>query len=66
MIEDWTLYRRLWRAGLHGQVIPERLIRYRVRPGSMLRDDALGVDALRAQATAELELEDMAWTPSIA
>jgi glycosyltransferase involved in cell wall biosynthesis len=66
VIEDWTLYRRMWRTGLHGHVIPERLIRYRVRPDSMLRGDAVGMDALAAQATAELNREEVAWTPSIA
>ena len=33
--EDWHLYRRLARAGEMGAVIPERLIRYRVRADSM-------------------------------
>jgi glycosyltransferase involved in cell wall biosynthesis len=66
VIEDWTLYRALWRAGLHGHVIPERLLRYRVRPGSMLRGGAIRMDHLHAQATAELDREEVAWTPSIA
>lgn len=35
--EDWFLFRQLREAGLLGLVIPERLFRYRVRPGSMLR-----------------------------
>jgi glycogen(starch) synthase len=35
--EDWDLYRRLWRAGHLGVVIPERLFRYRVRKDSMIR-----------------------------
>lgn len=33
--EDWHLYRELQRAGHFGAVIPERLIRYRVRDDSM-------------------------------
>ena len=33
--EDWHFYRELARAGHYGVVIPERLIRYRVRPDSM-------------------------------
>jgi glycogen synthase len=33
--EDWHFYRELARAGHYGKVIPERLIRYRVRPDSM-------------------------------
>ena len=56
VIEDWTLLPRLRRAGLHGHVIPERLLRYRVRPESMLRDGAIRLEHLRAQATAELDL----------
>jgi glycogen(starch) synthase len=40
-LEDWFLYRELHRAGLYGHVIPERLVRYRVRRGSMIR--AIGV-----------------------
>jgi glycogen synthase len=35
--EDWLLYLELHQAGHHGGVIPERLIRYRVRPESMMR-----------------------------
>jgi glycosyltransferase involved in cell wall biosynthesis len=35
--EDWLLYLELHQAGHHGGVIPERLIRYRVRDESMMR-----------------------------
>ncbi|MFL5825736.1 MAG: glycosyltransferase [Thermoleophilaceae bacterium] len=35
--EDWFLYRELHDAGHYGVVLPERLIEYRVRPESMLR-----------------------------
>jgi glycosyltransferase involved in cell wall biosynthesis len=35
--EDWLLYLELHHAGHHGGVIPERLIRYRVREESMMR-----------------------------
>lgn len=35
--EDWLLYRRLHESGRHGAVIPERLIRYRIRDDSMTR-----------------------------
>jgi glycogen synthase len=38
--EDWLFYRELARAGLYGHSIPERLLLYRVREGSMLRDVA--------------------------
>jgi glycogen synthase len=34
---DWLLYRRLRALGEYGAVIPERLVRYRVRPQSQLR-----------------------------
>jgi glycosyltransferase involved in cell wall biosynthesis len=34
-LEDWLLYRQLARAGIYGQVIPERLYRYRKRADSM-------------------------------
>jgi glycogen synthase len=35
---DWLLYRRLREAGAYGAVIPEQLVRYRVRPRSVLRE----------------------------
>ena len=35
--EDWFLYRELHAAGHHGDVIPLRLLRYRVRADSLLR-----------------------------
>lgn len=40
--EDWFFYRQLHHAGLHGDVVPRRLFRYRVRRDSMLR--TLGLD----------------------
>jgi glycosyltransferase involved in cell wall biosynthesis len=39
--EDWLLYRELHAAGIEGAVIPERLFRYRVREGSMIREVGL-------------------------
>jgi glycogen synthase len=36
--EDWQLYRDLHRDGIFGQVIPERLLIYRVRADSMARE----------------------------
>lgn len=39
--EDWQLYRELHRAGLFGVVIPERLLIYRVRDNSMVREVGL-------------------------
>jgi hypothetical protein len=37
MHSDWELYRWLRADGRFGAVVPERLGRYRVRPGSILR-----------------------------
>jgi glycogen(starch) synthase len=65
--EDWHFYRQLRRQGLVGQVVPERLYRYRVRPGSMLR--TLGVSRLerqRGEMAAHLAEADTAWTQSSA
>jgi glycogen synthase len=36
--EDWTLYRELAQDGRFGRVIPERLMRYRIRSDSMVRE----------------------------
>jgi glycogen(starch) synthase len=36
--EDWQFYRELHAAGQIGRVIPERLLLYRVRAGSMIRE----------------------------
>jgi glycogen synthase len=36
--EDWQLYRDLHRDGIFGQVIPERLLIYRLRADSMVRE----------------------------
>jgi glycogen(starch) synthase len=58
LIEDWTLYRRMWRAGLHGHVIPERLLRHRSRAESTIHANAAELDDLRALATAELRFEE--------
>jgi glycogen synthase len=35
---DWLFYRRLRELGEYGAVIPEQLVRYRVRPQSVLRE----------------------------
>jgi glycosyltransferase involved in cell wall biosynthesis len=43
--EDWLLYLDLARAGRLGGVIPERLLRYRVRGASMMRE--VGVPGLQ-------------------
>ena len=36
--EDWALYRQFAEDGRFGRVIPERLMRYRIRPESMTRE----------------------------
>jgi glycogen synthase len=60
--EDWQLYRELHAAGLHGHVIPERLLRYRVRGGSMLRDIGLPLQArLRGEMDAHLVERRIEW-----
>ncbi len=46
--EDWHFYRELQRAGHFGAVIPERLLRYRVRE----RFDAGADRAAQARAAA--------------
>jgi len=50
--EDWHLYRELARAGHFGVVIPERLLRYRVRADSMQAQIA---QPRRARLEAEIE-----------
>ena len=60
--EDWQLYRELHDAGLYGHVIPERLLRYRQRGESMLRQ--LGVPLLtrlRGEMEAHLVERSMEW-----
>ena len=65
IIEDWTLYRKMREAGLYGRVIPERLMRYRVRPDSMYQVETGRVRTLLAQATAELRLGRIEWSSSV-
>jgi glycosyltransferase involved in cell wall biosynthesis len=63
--EDWFLYRQMARAGLHGDVIPRRLIRYRVRPDSMVRSIGhLHTARLVGEMTARLREQEMTWTAS--
>lgn len=50
--EDWHLYRELSRAGHFGMVIPERLLRYRLRPDSMQAQIA---QPRRARLEGEIE-----------
>jgi glycosyltransferase involved in cell wall biosynthesis len=63
--EDWFLYRQLRRAGLYGRVIPERLIRYRVRSDSMLREvGQRHEERLRGEMRAHMAEAEMQWTVS--
>ena len=65
--EDWHLYRRLARAGKPGAVIPERLIRYRLRPESMQAEVAEpNRGRLEGEIDAHLREEEMQWTSSSA
>ena len=65
--EDWHLYRELARAGQFGVVIPERLLRYRVRDDSL---QARFAGPRRARLVAEIEARmrenEVRWTSSSA
>ncbi|MBI5311024.1 MAG: glycosyltransferase [Actinobacteria bacterium] len=61
--EDWSFYRGLRAAGRIGQVIPERLIRYRVRSDSMLRTDGTPNFELLEEAMLAIDRDgEMRWT----
>lgn len=61
--EDWFHFRRLADAGYRGCIIPERLLSYRVRPGSMLRTVGLDRhDRLVGEMNAHLREADTTWT----
>lgn len=63
--EDWLLYRELTAAGELGYVIPEHLLKYRVRSASMLRTVAkAGNDRLMAELRAQVREREVAWTRS--
>ena len=65
--EDWLMYRELRAAGQHGHVIPETLLRYRVRVGSMLRAVARpGYKRLMGELRAHAREAEVSWTPSSA
>lgn len=62
--EDWELYTALRHAGRHGHAIPESLLEYRVRTGSMLRSLAFGTEAaLVAERDARVRAGELQWTP---
>jgi glycogen synthase len=61
--EDWLFYRQLERNGLRGLAIPERLVLYRVREGSMVREIALPHhERLLGEMKAHLREKEIAWT----
>ncbi len=63
--EDWHLYRRLQRAGHFGVVIPERLLRYRVRADSMQAQIAQpNRDRLLSEIDALIRENETQWTSS--
>jgi glycogen(starch) synthase len=63
--EDWLLYLRMHELGLHGAVIPERLIRYRIRDESMMRTVGRPqVDRLFAEIAAHAREREIVWSPS--
>ena len=62
--EDWYLYRELQAAGLHGAVVPDYLITYRVRSASMTRSIAIrNRELLRGEMAAHLEERSITWQP---
>jgi glycosyltransferase involved in cell wall biosynthesis len=61
--EDWHLYRELQRAGHFGVVIPERLLRYRLREDSMQAQIARPRrERIRAEINALLRENGVRWT----
>jgi glycogen synthase len=61
--EDWLLYLELHHAGHHGGVIPERLIRYRVREESMMRTvGAPRLARLYEELSAHRRELEISWT----
>ncbi|MFZ0384588.1 MAG: glycosyltransferase [Solirubrobacteraceae bacterium] len=65
--EDWHLYRELQRAGMFGVVIPQRLLRYRVRADSLQARFAVPRRArLMAEIEARMRESEVRWTSSSA
>ena len=63
--EDWQLYQQLHVAGLYGIVIPERLVRYRVRADSMIRQIGFPhTGRLSGELAAHLREREVQWTPA--
>jgi glycogen synthase len=65
--EDWDLYRQFHEAGYYGLVIPERLIRYRLRRDSMMRTVGKPHTArLAGEMAARSREREVEWTSSSA
>ena len=65
--EDWALYRRLREAGHYGAVIPERLLRYRVREDSMQAAIAQpNRRRIEGEINAHIQENAIRWTSSSA
>ena len=62
--EDWLHFRELQAEGLEGYVIPEQLLSYRVRRGSMVRTVAARQhDRLLDEMESHLRAREVEWTP---
>jgi glycogen(starch) synthase len=60
--EDWALYREMHERGLIGTVIPKRLLEYRVRATSMLREiGAPNQERIEDEIRARIREEEMEW-----
>ncbi len=65
--EDWLLYLELHDAGRLGGVVPERLLRYRVREESMTREiGAPSIGRIAGEVHARRRERAMTWTGSTA
>jgi glycogen(starch) synthase len=63
--EDWLHFRQLQAAGLEGYVIPEQLLSYRVRRGSMVRTVVVRQhDRLLDEMASHMRARELAWTPA--
>lgn len=63
--EDWLHYRQLAAAGLFGAIVPEPLLRYRVRRDSMVRTIAWSRHwRLLGEMEAHLREAEVTWTPT--
>jgi hypothetical protein len=65
--EDWHLYQQLHAAGRYGVIIPERLLRYRLRGDSMMRQIGLPArDRIFGELKARVREKEIQWTLSSA